>query len=120
MSNEIDIKNKIKANSSLFTNFVKNAVNASPKVQNNFLDVSAQVALTIQKILEDADLITNLEYKGKNFYIADIETDGINTASAAGIRGVPTVIIYKKGTETNRIVGGVPEGKMKEFLDENI
>ena len=60
------------------------------------------------------------EYKGKNFYIADIETDGINTASAANIRGVPTVIVYKKGTETNRIVGGVPEGKMKEFLDENI
>ena len=68
MSNEIDIKNKIKANSSLFTNFVKNAVNASPKVQNNFLDVSAQVALTVQKILEDADLITNLEYKGKDFW----------------------------------------------------
>tara|TARA_B100000579_G_C22289667_1_gene602093 strand:- start:21 stop:341 length:321 start_codon:yes stop_codon:yes gene_type:complete len=60
------------------------------------------------------------QYKNKNFYIADIETDGINTASAAGIRGVPTVIIYKKGTETNRIVGGVPEGKMQEFLDENI
>ena len=59
-------------------------------------------------------------YKGKNFYIADIETDGINTASAANIRGVPTVIVYKKGTETNRIVGGVPEGKMQEFLDENI
>ena len=60
------------------------------------------------------------KYKNKNFYIADIETDGINTASAAGIRGVPTVIVYKKGTETNRIVGGVPEGKMQEFLDENI
>ena len=60
------------------------------------------------------------KYKNKNFYIADIETDSINTASAAGIRGVPTVIIYKKGTETNRIVGGVPEGKMQEFLDENI
>ena len=60
------------------------------------------------------------KYKNRNFYIADIETDSINTASAAGIRGVPTVIIYKKGTETNRIVGGVPEGKMQEFLDENI
>ena len=49
MSDEIEIKNKIKANSSLFTNFVKNAVTASPKVQNNFLDVSAQVALTSSK-----------------------------------------------------------------------
>ena len=49
MSEEIEIKNKIKANSSLFTSFVKNAVSASPKVQNNFLDVSAQVALTVKK-----------------------------------------------------------------------
>ena len=67
------------------------------------------------------DMLSESEkYKNKNFYIADIETDGINTASAAGIRGVPTVIIYKKGTETNRLVGGVPAGKMQEFLDENI
>jgi len=49
MSDEIDIKNKIKANSSLFIKFVKSAVTASPKVQNNFLDVTAQVALTILK-----------------------------------------------------------------------
>ena len=45
---------------------------------------------------------------------------GINTGSAAGIRGVPTVIIYKKGQEVSRKVGGVPESHMKEFLDENI
>ena len=33
------------------------------------------------------------EYKGKaGFYYADIEDGGINTGSAAGIRGVPTVI----------------------------
>ena len=68
MSNETEVKNKIKSNSSLFTNFVKNAVSASPKVQNNFLDVSTQVALTVQKILEDADLITKLKYKGKDFW----------------------------------------------------
>ena len=61
------------------------------------------------------------EYKEKaNFYITDIEDSGINTGSAAGIRGVPTVIIYKKGQEVSRKVGGVPESHMKEFLDENI
>ena len=61
-------------------------------------------------------------YKDKNvsMYYVDVEENGINTASVAGIRGVPTVIIYKKGIEVNRLVGGVPEGKMKEFLDENI
>ena len=55
-----------------------------------------------------------------NFYIADIEDGGINTGSVAGIRGVPTVIIYKKGIEVDRKVGGVPESHMKEFLDKNI
>ena len=61
------------------------------------------------------------EYKDKaNFYYADIEDGGINTGSAAGIRGVPTVIIYKKGVEVDRKVGGVPESHMKEFLEKNI
>ncbi len=63
----------------------------------------------------------SVEYKGKaNFYYADIEEGGINTGSVAGIKGVPTVIIYKKGVEVDRKVGGVPESHMKEFLDKNI
>ena len=62
-----------------------------------------------------------VEYKDKaNFYYADIEDSAINTASQAGIRGVPTVIIYRKGQEVDRKVGGVPEGVMKEFLDNSI
>ena len=61
------------------------------------------------------------EYKDKaNFYYADVEEGGINTASAAGIRGVPTMIIYKKGVEVDRLVGGVPESNLKEFLEKNI
>ena len=61
------------------------------------------------------------EFKDKaGFYYADIEDGGINTGSAAGIRGVPTVIIYKKGIEVDRKVGGIPESAMKEFLDKNI
>ena len=61
------------------------------------------------------------EYKDKaSFYYGDIEDGAINTGSAAGIRGVPTVIVYKKGVEVSRKVGGVPESHMKQFLDENI
>ena len=60
-------------------------------------------------------------YKHKaNLYYADIEDSAINTASQAGIRGVPTVIIYRKGQEVDRKVGGVSEGNMKEFLDNSI
>ena len=46
-------------------------------------------------------------------YYADIENDGINTGSSAGIRGVPTLILYKKGIEVARKVGGVPESSLE-------
>ena len=59
MSSEISIKDKIKRNSSMFVNFVKSAVTASPKVQNNFLDVSAKVAEIVLKIIRDANLIVD-------------------------------------------------------------
>ena len=48
----------------------------------------------------------NLKIK-QNFYYADIEDGGINTGSAAGIRQLFFVIIYKKGVEVDRKVGGV-------------
>ena len=61
------------------------------------------------------------EFKDKaNFYYADIEDGGINTGSAMGVRGVPTTILFRKGQEINRLVGGVPEAKVREFLDESI
>ena len=61
------------------------------------------------------------EYKDRaKYYYADIEDAAINTASAAGIRGVPTVIIYKGKTEVDRKVGGVPEAVIKEFLDNSL
>ena len=61
------------------------------------------------------------EYKDKaNFYYADIEDGGINTGSVMGVRGVPTTILFRKGQEINRLVGGVSEAKVREFLDESI
>ncbi len=60
------------------------------------------------------------EFKDKaNFYYADIYENAINTASAAGVRGVPTVVVYKKGEEVARKVGGLPEQQMRDFLEEN-
>jgi len=61
------------------------------------------------------------EYKDKaTFYYGDVEEGAINTASSLGVRGVPTTVIWKKGIEISRKVGGVPESHMKEFLEENI
>jgi hypothetical protein len=63
-----NIADRIKNNSSLFVNFIKNAITASPKVQKNFLDVSAKVAETVLKIIKEADLIVDLDYQGKDFW----------------------------------------------------
>ena len=61
------------------------------------------------------------EYKDKaNFYYADIDEKAINSASAAAVRGVPTVVVYKKGVEVARKVGGLPEQQMRDFLKENL
>ena len=61
------------------------------------------------------------EYKDRaNFYYADIEEGGINVASQLGLRSVPVTVVMKKGTEVERLIGGVPEGHLKEFLDKNI
>ena len=61
------------------------------------------------------------EYKDKaNFYYADIDEKAINSASAAAVRGVPTVVVYKKGVEVARKVGGLPEQQMRDFLTENL
>ena len=63
----------------------------------------------------------SVEYKDrmKTFY-GNIETDAINLGSQCGIRGVPTLIIFKKGVETDRLVGGVPEKTVREFLDKSV
>ena len=91
------------------------------KFQNVF---NAKYEDNIEKAIKSLKPIMDklaVEYKDKaGFYYADIEDGGINTGSAAGIRGVPTVIIYKKGVEVDRKVGGVPESHMKEFLEKNI
>ena len=66
------------------------------------------------------DKVSELYKDRANFYYADIEEGGINTGSFFGIRGVPSTLIIKKGTEVDRLVGGVPENSLKEFLDKNI
>tara|TARA_B100001063_G_C16647058_1_gene493919 strand:- start:651 stop:968 length:318 start_codon:yes stop_codon:yes gene_type:complete len=61
------------------------------------------------------------EYKDRaNFYYGDVEEGAINTASASGIRGVPSTICWKKGVEVDRLVGNPGEAKVREFLDKNI
>ena len=67
------------------------------------------------------DKLSENEYKGKaNFYYADVENDGINLGSQVGCRAVPTVIVFKKGVEVDRLVGNPGEGQVRAFIDKNV
>ena len=105
----------------MLTNFKDEDFNTKIKNENvSVIQFSAEWCGPCKALKPVMDKLSD-EYKDKaGFYYADIEDGGINTGSAAGIRGVPTVIVYKKGVEVDRKVGGVPEGAMKEFLDKNI
>ncbi len=57
------------------------------------------------------------EYVGKVRF-AKLNTDeNINTAMRYGIRGIPTLLIFRAGKEVGRIVGFLPKPELKRRLD---
>ncbi len=46
--------------------------------------------------------------------------DNKNTAAEYGIRGIPTLVFYKGGTEVKRIVGAQGKPQLQKAIDEVI
>jgi thioredoxin 1 len=42
------------------------------------------------------------------------------TPSSYGIRGIPTLILFKGGKAVNQIVGAVPKTRLKSMIEESI
>ena len=53
------------------------------------------------------------------FYYHDIDS-APNSPTKFGVRGVPTVMIFKDGVLMSSKVGAVPESEMKTWLEENV
>jgi thioredoxin 1 len=57
------------------------------------------------------------EYAGK-IKVAKLNVDeNKETPSKYGIRGIPTLILFKDGQVVDQIVGAVPKSRIKELLD---
>ena len=55
-------------------------------------------------------------YQGRAL-VAKLNTDlAQRTSTALGIRGIPTVIVYRGGAEVARQTGAVPKAKLEELL----
>ena len=58
------------------------------------------------------------EYKGK-VKVAKLDVDNNKQiASKDGVRGIPTLMLFKGGQVVDQIVGAVPKSRIKELLDK--
>jgi thioredoxin 1 len=58
------------------------------------------------------------EYAGK-VKVAKLNVDdNKDTPARYGVRGIPTLILFKDGQVVDQIVGAVPKARIKELLDK--
>ncbi len=58
------------------------------------------------------------EYKGK-IKVAKLDVDNNKQiAGKYGVRGIPTLMLFKDGQVVDQIVGAVPKSRIKELLDK--
>ncbi|MDD3472987.1 MAG: thioredoxin [Desulfomonilaceae bacterium] len=56
---------------------------------------------------------------GEKIKIAKLNVDdNKQTPSKYGVRGIPTLMLFKNGQVVDQIVGAVPKSKIKELLDK--
>tara|TARA_Y100000031_G_C8195123_1_gene373310 strand:- start:7 stop:327 length:321 start_codon:yes stop_codon:yes gene_type:complete len=58
------------------------------------------------------------EYKDKAVFAKVNTEEHAANAAELGIRAIPTLIIFKKGEETNRHTGGMSADALKDLIDE--
>ncbi|MDC0059617.1 thioredoxin [Pelagibacteraceae bacterium] len=73
----------------------------------------------LHKILE-SEVVNHPIGKEVNFGTVAVEDKGINIASSAMVRGVPTTIIYKNGEPISQKVGAVPAQSFISWVKESI
>ncbi len=78
-----------------------------------------QPCIQLHKILK-SDVINHPISNDVNFGTVAVEDSGINISTAAGVRGVPTTIIYKNSAPVAQKVGAVPAQAFISWVKENI
>ncbi len=60
------------------------------------------------------------EYDGRvKFAKLDVDSNP-RTAMSYGVRGIPTLLIFKDGSPVNQVVGAVPKSVLKGKLEESL
>lgn len=60
------------------------------------------------------------EYAGR-VVIGKVNTDeDSRQAGKLGVRGIPTMILFRGGREVNRVVGALPKPALKQWIDDSL
>jgi len=60
------------------------------------------------------------EYEGKVKFTKLNVDDNPSSASNYGVRGIPTMILFKDGEAQNQIVGAVPKSELEKAIKESL
>ena len=60
------------------------------------------------------------EYEGKVKFAKLNVDDNPGTASSYGVRGIPTMILFKNGEAKDQIVGAVPKTELQKAINESL
>ena len=101
-------------------NFKKEVLeNSKPYVVTYSALSYCQPCVQLHKILE-SEVINHPIANEVNFGTVAVEDKGLNISTAAGVRGVPTTIIYKNGERISEKVGAVPASTFISWVKESI
>jgi thioredoxin 1 len=58
---------------------------------------------------------------GDKVVIAKVNTDQNPIyAQRLGVQGIPTMVLFKDGAEVDRVVGALPKGHLKQWIDTTL
>lgn len=97
-------------------NFNSEVVNSSIPVLVDFWAEWCGPCKTIAPIIEEL----SVEMAGKIKIVKMNVDESPNTPSAVGIRGIPTMIIYKDGQILSQKVGAIPKSSILEWINSVI
>ncbi|MFQ5457817.1 MAG: thioredoxin [Myxococcota bacterium] len=60
------------------------------------------------------------DFEGRVSFAKMNVDENMGTPVKYGIRGIPTLLLFKGGEVVDQIVGAVPKGKLKEMLEKHL
>ena len=58
---------------------------------------------------------------GDKVVVAKVNTDQNPIyAQRLGVQGIPTMVLFKDGAEVDRVVGALPKGHLKQWIDTTL